>query len=193
MFGKEAFQLITELDLSDDIKPFNESVVRQVLEEIHYLYEANLLDSNAIKNDGNTALLPSVQFRHIALTRNKRCILAYLYNRMRRLRQMRWELGSILPPEINSNLLNAEIQWFHSYNKSLATYMRSIGDSCGLNLTVNMLPPKSLYIEVKCLTDFGKLEIENGQVVTLKKNTYHLLPRVICEPLIRQGILEHLA
>lgn len=67
---------------------------------------------------------------------------------MRRLRQMRWELGSILPPEINSNLLNAEIQWFHSYNKSLATYMRSIGDNCGLNLTVNMLPPKSLYIEV---------------------------------------------
>lgn len=43
------------------------------------------------------------------------------------------------------------------------------------------------------MTDFGKLEIENGQVVTLKKNTYHLLPRVICEPLIRQGILEHLA
>ncbi|XP_043490985.1 DNA replication complex GINS protein PSF1-like [Polistes fuscatus] len=193
MFGKEAFQLIIELDLTDDIKPFNETVIRQVLEEMQYLYEANLLDSNAIKNDGNTALLPSVKFRHIVLTRNKRCILAYLYNRMRRLRQMRWDLGSILPPEINSNLLNAEIQWFRSYNKSLATYMRSIGDNCGLNLTVNMLPPKSLYIEVKCLTDYGKLEIENGQVVTLKKNTYHLLPRVICEPLIRQGVLEHLA
>lgn len=39
--------------------------------------------------------------------------------------------------------------------------------------------------------DFGKLELEDGHVILLKKNTYHLLPRAICESLIRQGILEH--
>lgn len=61
---------------------------------------------------------------------------------------MRWELGSILPTEITANLLNAEMQWFQNYNKSLATYMRSIGDDYGLNLTVNMSPPKTLYVEV---------------------------------------------
>lgn len=94
------------------------------------------------------ALLPSVQLRHIALTRNKRCILAYIYNRMRKLRELRWEMGSILPAEINSNLLNAEVQWFQSYNKSLATYMRSLGEDHGFNLTANMLPPKTPYVEV---------------------------------------------
>lgn len=104
--------------------------------------------SNAIRNDDNMALLPSVQLRHIALTRNKRCILAYIYNRMRKLRELRWELGSILPPEINSNLLNAEIQWFQSYNKSLATYMKSLGEDYGFNLTTNILPPKTPYVEV---------------------------------------------
>lgn len=104
--------------------------------------------SNAIRNDDNMALLPSVQLRHIALNRNKRCVLAYIYNRMRMLRDLRWELGSILPPEVNSNLLNAEVQWFQSYNKSLATYMRSLGEDQGFNLTVNMLPPKAPYVEV---------------------------------------------
>ncbi|XP_029175869.1 DNA replication complex GINS protein PSF1-like isoform X3 [Nylanderia fulva] len=196
MFGKEAIKLITELDMYEDIRPFNEQVMRQVFEEMQSLYEANLVDSNAIQNEGNNELLPSVHFRHTALLRNKRCILAYLFHRIRRLRQMRWELGSILPTEITANLLNAEVQWFQNYNKSLATYMRSIGDDqsgemIGLNLTVNMSPPKMLYVEVKCLTDFGKLELDNGEIITLKKNTYHLLPRAICEPLIRQGILEH--
>lgn len=189
MFGKEAIKLVTELDMYEDIRPFNEQVMRQVFEEMQTLYEANLVDSNAIQNEGSNELLPSVHFRHTALLRNKRCILAYLYHRIRRLRQMRWELGSILPTEITANLLNAEVQWFQNYNKSLATYMRSIGDDHGLNLTVNMSPPKTLYVEVKCLTDFGKLELDDGEIITLKKNTYHLLPRATCEPLIRQELL----
>lgn len=96
----------------------------------------------------DNSLLPSVYFRHAALLRNQRCVLAYLYHRIKRLRQMRWELGSILPPEITANLLKAEEEWFQNYNKSLATYMRSIGDDHGLNLTVNMCPPKTLYVEV---------------------------------------------
>ncbi|XP_076239381.1 DNA replication complex GINS protein PSF1 [Calliopsis andreniformis] len=191
MYGRKAFKLITELDLCADIQPFNEVLVKEVLEEMQSLYNANMSDSNAIRNEDNMALLPSVQLRHIALTRNKRCMLAYIYNRMRKLRELRWELGSILPPEINSNLLNAEVQWFHSYNKSLATYMRSLGEDHGFNLTANILPPKTPYVEVKCLVDFGKLELEDGQIILLKKNTYHLLPRAVCEPLIRQGILEH--
>nr|XP_034173708.1 DNA replication complex GINS protein PSF1-like isoform X1 [Osmia lignaria]XP_034173710.1 DNA replication complex GINS protein PSF1-like isoform X1 [Osmia lignaria] len=186
MFGKKAFKLISELDLSMDLLPFNEILVKEVLDEMNSLYKENLYDSNAIRNDDNMTLLPSVQLRHIALTRNKRCLLAYVYNRMRKIRDLRWELGSILPPEINSNLLNAEVQWFQAYNKSLATYMRSLGEDYGFNITANMLPPKTPYVEVKCVTDFGKLELEDGQVILLKKNTYHLLPRAVCEPLIRQ-------
>ncbi|XP_012522970.1 DNA replication complex GINS protein PSF1 [Monomorium pharaonis] len=193
MFGKEAVKLIMELDMHEDIRPFNEQVMRQVFEEMQMLYDDNIMDSNAIKNEGliPSTLIPSMHFRHTALLRNQRCVLAYLYHRLKRLRQLRWELGSILPTEITANLLNAEMQWFQNYNKSLATYMRSIGDDNGLNLTMNMSPPKTLYVEVKCLSDFGKLEIDDGEVITLKKNTYHLLPRAVCEPLIRQGVLEH--
>lgn len=190
MYGRKAAKLVSELDLSADVPPFNEHSVKQIFAEMHSLYDANITDSNAARNDNNMALLPSVQLRHVALTRNKRCLLAYVYNRMRKIRDLRWDLGSILPPEMNSNLLNAEVQWFQSYNKSLAKYMKSLGDDQGFNLMTSMVPPKSLYLEVKCVTDFGKLELESGEIILLKKNTYHLLPRDICEPLIRQGILE---
>lgn len=44
MFGKEAVKLVTELDMHEDIRPFNEQVMRQVFEEMQMLYEANLED-----------------------------------------------------------------------------------------------------------------------------------------------------
>ncbi|CAD6234457.1 GSCOCG00001935001-RA-CDS [Cotesia congregata] len=193
MFGKEALKLISELDLSEDIKPFNENSVRKVMDEMHSLYNANLEDVNMTvsESDDSTSPFMSVQLRHVALHRNKRCLLAYVYNRMRRLRQARWEFGSILPREISTNMLSLETEWFKAYNKSLATYMRSIGDNQGLNLTVDMVPPKSLFIEVRCLIDYGRFELDDGQVIMLKENTHHLLPRAQCEPLVRQGILEH--
>jgi len=42
-----------------------------------------------------------------------------------------------------------QILWFNKYSKSLANYMKSIGDNHGLNLTQDTKPPKSLYIEVR--------------------------------------------
>lgn len=65
MFGKEAVKLVTELDMHEDIRPFNvsiiniiiitsavikfsfnlqEQVMRQVFDEMQTLYEANLVD-----------------------------------------------------------------------------------------------------------------------------------------------------
>ena len=92
--------------------------------------------------------LPTVvKFRQSAIERNFRCLLAYVYHRMRRLRDMRWQIGTILPQEVTSNLTLPEVQWLQSYNKCLATYMRSLGEN-GFNITKDLVPPKSLYIEV---------------------------------------------
>ena len=41
-----------------------------------------------------------------------------------------------------------QVQWFTRYNKCLANYMRSIGEQGGLDLTQDLKPPKTLYIEV---------------------------------------------
>ncbi|XP_070771870.1 DNA replication complex GINS protein PSF1 isoform X5 [Enoplosus armatus] len=83
------------------------------------------------------------------------------------------------------------VQWFTQYKKSLASFMRSLGGGEGLDITQDMKPPKSLYIEVRCLKDHGEFEIDDGTVILLKKNSQHFLPRWKCEQLIRQGVLEH--
>ncbi len=119
--------------------------------------------------------------------------------------------------DIKSNLCGAEQKFFAKYNRDLATYMRSIGDGTGIDLMAAVVPPKSLYIEVRCLQvknfrhqvdrrpntiircilwfemqDYGELETD-GSVIMLKKNSQHFLPRAHCEQLIRNGILEHIS
>ena len=70
-------------------------------------------------------------------------------------------------------------------------FVSSLGHGSGLDLMTDTEPPKSLYVEVRCLKDHGQLETDDGHFIELKKNTQHYLPRTLCEPLIRQGVLEH--
>ncbi|XP_013394594.1 DNA replication complex GINS protein PSF1-like [Lingula anatina] len=193
MFGEKALELIKELQrcLDGSLPPFNEEGVRQVLEEMKALFEQNQGDVSATVA-GETGLFAGVQLRHAALERNKRCLLAYLYNRIQQIKKMRWEFGSVLPQDIRYNLSEQEVQWFNRYNKCLANYMRSIGEDGGLDLTQDIKPPKTLYIEVRCTTDHGEFETQDGNVLVLKKNSQHFLLRSECEHLIRQGILEHI-
>ncbi|XP_074091089.1 DNA replication complex GINS protein PSF1-like [Macrotis lagotis] len=83
------------------------------------------------------------------------------------------------------------IEWFNRYKKSLAIYMRCLGGDEGLDITQDMKPPKSLYIEVQYLKDYGEFEVDAGTSVLLNKNSQHFLPKWKCEQLIRQGVLEH--
>ncbi|KAI1240431.1 hypothetical protein IHE44_0008854, partial [Lamprotornis superbus] len=164
--------------------------MRQALEEMRALYERNQADVSEAKS-GRTDLIFLIRFRHCCLLRNQRCLLAYLYDRLLRIRALRWEYGSVLPNTIQFHMSTEEVEWFNQYKKSLATYMRSVGGEEGLDLTQDIKPPKSLYIEVRCLRDHGEFEIDDGTTILLKKNSQHFLPRWKCEQLIRQGVLEH--
>jgi GINS complex subunit 1 len=137
-------------------------------------------------------MLPLVNYRHNMILRNKRCALSYLYNRLQKLKELRWNLGPILNADIKASLCESEIQWFNNYSNLLTNYMLSLSDDLKINLIEDIKPPKSLFIEVRCLVDYGKLELNDGEVVYLKKNSQHYLPRIQCEQLIRQGILQHL-
>jgi GINS complex subunit 1 len=162
--------------------------VRIVLEEMRSLF-----DHNQREIEESHAVTPAIHLRHAAIERNKRCLLAYITHRGDRIREMRWQFGAVLPPEVKAQLCEPEVALFGSYSRDLANYMRSIGDGTGLDLMSDLHPPKSLYVEVRCMQDYGEMETEDGDVIVLKKNTQHLLPRVLCEPLIRQGVLQHVA
>ncbi|XP_069788008.1 DNA replication complex GINS protein PSF1 isoform X1 [Narcine bancroftii] len=193
MFCEKAVELIRELQRAADgqLPAFNEDGIREVLEEMKALYEQNQCDVNEAKSEERTDLIPTIKFRHCCLLRNKRCILAYLYDRLLRIRSLRWEYGSVLPSDIRFHFAPEETEWFNQYKKSLATYMRTIGGDEGLDITQDMKPPKSLFIEVRCLKDYGEFEIDDGTTLLLKKNSQHFMPRWKCEQLIRHGILEH--
>lgn len=192
MFGEKVLELLRELKRTREGKlpPYNEDAVRQILEEMTSLFEQNQLEVRAT-TDGEEGLFAGIQLRHACLERNQRCLLAYVHNRMSRIKDYRWEVGSVLPVDFKLNLCDQELQWFNRYNRSLASYMRSLGGA-GFDLTQYTKPPKSLYIEVRSLEDYGDFETEDGVVVQLTKNSQHYLLRSQCEHLIRQGILEHI-
>ncbi|XP_032104080.1 DNA replication complex GINS protein PSF1 isoform X2 [Sapajus apella] len=169
MFCEKAMELVRELHRAPEgqLPAFNEDGLRQVLEEMKALYEQNQSDVNEAKSGGRSDLIPTIKFRHCSLLRNRRCTVAYLYDRLLRIRALRWEYGSVLPNALRFHMSAEEMEWFNNYKKSLATYMRSLGGDEGLDITQDMKPPKSLYIE-------------------------HFLPRWKCEQLIRQGVLEHI-
>lgn len=88
--------------------------------------------------------------------------------------------------------------------------MRSLGEHGGgvdvtldqrapaptLNLSVDCVQVRIQCSSVRChcasLQDYGELETSMGTTVNLARNTRHLLRRIDCEPLIRQGVLEEL-
>ena len=162
----------------------------QVLEETRVLFEQNQSEVRAT-SDGEQGLLSGIQLRHACLEHNQRCLLAYAYNRLNTVREIRWDLGSVLPEEIRLCMCEEEVQWFSRYNRLLAGYMRSVGGGT-IDLTLHRAPPKGLLVEVQCLEDYGEFETEDGTVVQLKKGTQHNLPRSQCEHLIRQGVLKHI-
>lgn len=189
MLAEKALELVRESERSRDaLGPFNEDSMRQVLEEMRALFESNQREVERTRT-----ISSAIHVRHAALERNKRCLLSYIHGRASKIRDMRWQFGAVLPPEIKSNLCEPEVAFFVKYNRDLATYMRSIGDGAagGVDLMTDQHPPKSLYVEVRCVQDYGELETDDGEVVVLKKNTQHFLPRSQCEQLIRQGILQH--
>lgn len=213
MSGQKAFNLLKSYQHSSDrlIPNFNVSELvlseikfsnpraylniqsedlRAVLEEINVAFQENHQAALQYQETHDKTNFPMIGYRHALLQRNVRCTLAYLYNRLLRLKEIRWHLGPILGADVKEALTEPEIQWFNNYSKLLSTYMMSFPS--GINLTTDLKPPKSLFIEVKCLADHGKLELDSGEVILLQKNSIHYLPRSECEQLIRQGILEHI-
>jgi GINS complex subunit 1 len=56
-----------------------------------------------------------------------------------------------------------------------------------IDLTLDLTPPKELFIEVRIKEDYGEVMLPESGVVTLQKNTTHLLRRTDVEHLIKQG------
>ena len=69
------------------------------------------LFSNHINLFSNlTPVTCSIHLRHSALELNRRCVLAYLKQRLNRITQFRWDHGAVLPEEIQVNMQEHEVR-----------------------------------------------------------------------------------
>ncbi|KAH7470716.1 hypothetical protein KRP22_001296 [Phytophthora ramorum] len=185
--GKE---LLRELLRSDWLPPYNDDLVRQVVEESGLLSD-DIARKLEMFQDSIQEQPPSVHcglvVNHQCLLRNKRCLVAYLHHRMEKIKALRWETGTIIPAPLAQNLCQREVQFFNQYDQLLTDYMADFE----LDLSADLKPPKDLYIEVRVLRDCGEVMTESG-LVNLEAHSQHFLRRVDVEQLIRQGLLEQI-
>lgn len=188
MHGERGASLLRELSKSRWVPPYDGDGVRSVISEIRALLE-ELVDTvtkhgSSFRTDPGAASGAVVY--HRAIERNKRCVLAYLHERMRRLVAHRWEYGAGSATALHDALSGTEATALNAYEKALGKYCATVQ----LDLTADQKPPRDLYIEVRVLRDCGDLMTDHG-AVALRKGTAHFLRRVDVEHLVRQGALEH--
>lgn len=122
-----------------------------------------------------------------SIQRNKRCALAYLYNRLRRITTYRWQAGPSAASHLADNMSPNETKFLADYNRLLTSYAAELD----LDLTADPQPPRDLYVEVRVNRDCGSVLTDSGPVA-LKPGTAHFLKRSDVEHLIRSGALSHI-
>ncbi|OQR93597.1 DNA replication complex GINS protein PSF1 [Thraustotheca clavata] len=182
----KAKELLLELTRSEWLPPYNEDSVRQISQEVHGFHKQVLKKLQAYEDDiaEHPAEQCNVLVSHQCLMRNKRTILAYLNHRVNKIKELRWQTGSVVPEHLAPALCTREMQFFHGYDQLLAGYMSGFG----IDLAADLQPPKDLFIEVRVLKDCGEIYTENG-AIHLRANSTHFLRRTDVEGLIRQGML----
>jgi GINS complex subunit 1 len=158
-----------------------------VIKEVETLFDVNaqLFDSRPEQVD-EPMFSTGILVRHEALKRNKQIVLVYLNERLKKIRKLRWEMGSVSGP-LKSCLSDEEDEFLRTYSGLLNTYQSSLG----VDLTTDIAPPRDLFIEVLVLQDCGEIVTDTGASVILSKNTTHLMRRADAEPLIKRGFLQH--
>ncbi|XAR50568.1 hypothetical protein NMG60_11004923 [Bertholletia excelsa] len=128
---------------------------------------------------------------HLSLVRNKRCLMAYVYNRAEIIRSLGWSLGWMteppLPEQIQEKLSKSE----EEYSKRHSTTIKSYRSEMDIDLAVDMVPPKDPYIKVRVLDDIGSIAL-GDQKANIARHAILFIRRTDAEPYISQGLMEEL-
>ncbi|KAK4280223.1 hypothetical protein QN277_011871 [Acacia crassicarpa] len=173
MYGRKACQLVKELASGEkgQLTPFNSDLFEQVVAECtqHHLELQALirkmqeegLDVQTTRNAEHHGAL----IHHLSLVRNKRCLMAYVYNRAETIQSLLWKIGHVLPQEIEEKLCHPE----------------------------DMVPPKDPYIQVRVLDDIGDgIVLSDDKTANFARHSMHFLKRTDAEQFISRGLMEEL-
>ncbi|CAD6259026.1 unnamed protein product [Miscanthus lutarioriparius] len=107
------------------------------------------------------------------------------YNRAEVIQSFRWKVGPVLPHDIQEKLHFLEKEYFKNHSAAMKSYISEMD----IDLTVDMVPPKDPYIQVRVLEDIGEVSLGDHSV-SLTKNSLHFLRRTDVEQFISQGLME---
>ncbi|KAK7271498.1 hypothetical protein RJT34_27452 [Clitoria ternatea] len=195
MYGRKACQLVKEFASGEkgQLAPFNSDLFEQVIAECsqHHLEFKSLirktqeegLDVQTARNADQYGALS----HHLALVRNKRCLMAYVYNRAEIIQSLLWKIGHVLPQEIEEKLCHSEKEYFKKHSAALKSYMSKEL----VELTVDMVPPKDPYVKVRVLDDLG-IVVCDDKANNFARYSIHSLKRTDAEQFISRGLMEEL-
>ncbi|KAJ3722076.1 hypothetical protein DFJ43DRAFT_1133907 [Lentinula guzmanii] len=185
-FGDLATQLVMESRRStqtDALLKYNDSLVRSLLREQR-------------RNERISGSPPALLIIQTAVSRNKRCLLAYHSHRIDRLRDLYWAVGGALPHILNnqdtrSKLSPHEVDYLRQYNGSVMEFRSEFSHE--LDITANITnPPKDLHVLVHVVRDCGVIQTELGSI-NFQKGQRFMVRRADIEHLIVQGYLEEVS
>ncbi|ORX38311.1 GINS complex, Psf1 component [Kockovaella imperatae] len=150
-------------------------------------------------------LLCSLTVQHLAARRNKRCLLAYLQNRVGGIKERWWDAGGGLAyllspgtssgvtsedaPDLRSALSPQELDFLRGYNSLILDYKSDFLDVLDLTASIDR-PPSELMVDVRVVKDAGEVILEGGERIDFRKGERFRLARGQVERLIVQGFLE---
>jgi GINS complex subunit 1 len=189
-FGELGTQLLLESRRStatDTLLKYNDSLVRSIIREQRDLEK--VAESLARQQQVPPALL----LYQTAITRNKRCLLAYHAHRIDRLRDMYWQVGGALPhilsnQDIRGKLSPHEADYLRQYNTSVMEFRSEFSHELDITASITH-PPKDLHVLVRVVRDCGVIQTESGSI-DFQKGQRFMVRRADIEHLLVQGYLE---
>lgn len=182
-------ELLLDLKRSAWLPPYDDEGVRIIINEVDDL--TGKLESMIESGDNNEEFLPSqlpsISYHKACIGRDIRYINSYMSHRLGKIRQLRWESGTVLPESVQQETLSdQERTYFDKYSNIISDYNQIMG----IDLTADLEPPKDLLIQIRVLQSCGELMTESGPV-QLTKGVTSFLRRAEVEDLIRKGLVEH--
>ncbi|XP_058205083.1 uncharacterized protein LOC131319009 [Rhododendron vialii] len=195
MYAKKACELVKEFSSSESgqLLAFNSDVFAQVIEECntHFSQLQSLLSKMQEEGLDNQTARNADHFgaliHHLSLVRNKRCLMAYVYNRAEVIRSLGWMKEAPLPEEIQEKLSSSEKDYSQNHSATIRSYQLEMD----IDLAVDMVPPKDPYIKVRVLEDIGSVALSD-QIANLARHAILFLRRTDAETYISQGLMEEL-
>ncbi|KAH6700281.1 DNA replication complex GINS protein psf1, partial [Verticillium dahliae] len=176
------------------LPPYQAEIVRAVTREVRDLDKdvAELLApyQGTFDPAEHQSTACTLLVNHLAMRRNKRCLLAYHRTRSDKLEELVWKDADVLDlgDGSTSSLSPQEEEYVRSYGDLLAAYK---GQWTDIDLTGSLEPPRDLFIDVRVLKDAGEIQTEYGSI-TLTKNSQFYVRQGDVERLITQGYLQKL-